>query len=224
MQRIPEQLAAMLPEDAVRLNTRADRVEAGRVTLAAGETIEADAVVVATDAHTAADLLNDEHRRAIDADAKRGWNSTMTFVFSADEAPVGEPILMLDGDGAGPINHAVVMSNVSVRYRPGGGALLYANTAEQPLLEGDRLLDEVRNQMVEWFGDGAKLWRHVTTVEVPRALPRSLRGAIDPASKPASVAPALFVAGDYRDDPSINGAMASGRRAAAAVLASLASA
>jgi len=220
MQRIPDQLVARLDKAAFRLNEPAERVEPGRVALASGETIDADAVLLATDMDSAATLLADtQHAAGLDAETRRGWNSTRTVVFAADEPPVGEPILLLDGDGAGPINHVAVMSNVSPHYAPDGDALIYCNTAERPLLDGDDFLEQVRNQMADWFGDAATLWKHLDTVEVERALPRSLPGSLDPDAKQPRLDDRLFLAGDYRHDPSINGAMASGRRAAAAVAA-----
>jgi len=59
-------------------------------------------------------------------------------------------------------------------------------------------------------------WEHIATVRVPGALPAApppLR-----IRQPVDLGDGLYVAGDHRDTPSIQGAMVSGRRAATAVL------
>ena len=49
--------------------------------------------------------------------------------------------------------------------------------------------------------------------------PSSRPAPLAPAERPVRLASGLFVCGDHRDTASIHGAMLSGRRAAAAVLA-----
>ena len=62
-------------------------------------------------------------------------------------------------------------------------------------------------------------WEHVATYPIPQALPATPPGA--PLRKPVHVAGSLFVAGDHRDTASLQGALVSGGRAAAAVLTRL---
>jgi predicted NAD/FAD-dependent oxidoreductase len=93
----------------------------------------------------------------------------------------------------------------------------------QPLVQASTLaagvpVEAVRGQLTSWFGTTVAEWRHLSTVEVPYALP----AAEPPQGRlraPVRVEPGLYVAGDHRDSPSIQGAMVSGRRAASAVLA-----
>jgi flavin-dependent amine oxidoreductase len=56
----------------------------------------------------------------------------------------------------------------------------------------------------------------VRTIEVPHALPAMT--APHPLRKPVRLAPGRYVCGDHRATSSIQGALASGRRAAAATL------
>jgi predicted NAD/FAD-dependent oxidoreductase len=60
--------------------------------------------------------------------------------------------------------------------------------------------------------------RHLLTYRIPHALPAQAPPALSPVEKPARRSPGLYVCGDYLDTASIQGAMASGRRAAEAVL------
>jgi len=68
---------------------------------------------------------------------------------------------------------------------------------------------------VEWFGKDAENWRHLRTVSVPRALPTQPSVSLD---RPIRIEPGLYVCGDHIETASIQGAMASGRRAAEAIL------
>jgi monoamine oxidase len=64
-------------------------------------------------------------------------------------------------------------------------------------------------------------WEHLETVHVPDALPAAPPPLGD-LRKPVSLGRGLYVAGDHRDTPSLQGALVSGERAAASVLADLA--
>jgi predicted NAD/FAD-dependent oxidoreductase len=74
----------------------------------------------------------------------------------------------------------------------------------------------VRWQLREWFGGAVERWRLLAVARVDAALPAALppQGRL---RKSVRVCEGLFVAGDSRDSPSIQGAMVSGRRAADAV-------
>ena len=73
--------------------------------------------------------------------------------------------------------------------------------------------------MVEWFGASARTWRHLKSYVIDRALP--VYETPEPGAGESKISDTLFICGDHRADPSINGAMSSGRRAAAAVVAEL---
>ena len=64
---------------------------------------------------------------------------------------------------------------------------------------------------------GITEWQHLRTYRIPRALPAyPVGGYAQPSVRLAS---GLYACGDHREHPSLNGALASGRRAAEAVLA-----
>lgn len=215
MQAIPDQLAAGLPAGAVRLNAKAETLIDNAVTLVGGETLHAKAVVVATDGTAAARLLGG----AVPAPA---WKGNATLYYAAAEPPVAEPILLLDGDGRGPVNHAVAMSNASPAYAPPGQALVAASVVGIPS-EGNEELDRrARVQLTEWFGAAVAGWKLLRVYRIPEALPVQAPGALDPWQRPVQVRAGLYMCGDHRDNASIDGALTSGRRAAEAVAADLA--
>ena len=210
MGAIPAQLREALPADAVRLGARVERLDGGVVHLVGGETIRANAVVVATEGPEAARLTGLEKVPA-------GRGLTCVY-YAADKAPVSEPILMLDGDGRGPANNVAVPSAAAPSYAPPGAALISATVIGRP--SGDGALEPaVRAQLGRWFGAGVAKWRHLRTYQIPFAQPDQAPPALTPWRRAVRVRPGLYVCGDHRDNASINGAMESGRRAADAALA-----
>jgi phytoene dehydrogenase-like protein len=240
MEMIPRQMAAALPHLRVLLNSTAIRIEKtgnGRyaVDTAMRETVEARTVVMATDAASAHHLLVQSKVPARRTTAV-SWNGTTTYYYAAKRAPVDEPILLLNGEGLrdGPVNHAAVMSNVSAEYAPAGAHLVCANVvgrAPQSEAERAELEQEVRTQMRRWFGQQVGQWEVVGGYFIPHALPmqRYAEWEQGPTSVKSSTsgrgkkeeAQEIFLCGDYCETASIQGALASGRRTAEAVAASL---
>ena len=227
---IPKQLADRLPYGAIKTGREVSAVTKTSVT-AGGETKTHDAVVVACGADAAAALgVSDGHP----APAK--WHATTCLYFVAEKAPVKEPILMLNGSGksegnggagssgGGPINSLCVPSRVCPTYGSGREELISVSVlGDADGWGGERKLAErVRGQAADWFGPQAGRWERLETVHIEQALP-----AYDPPTTPPQDVPVkiksgekagVYVCGDWRADPSLNGAMASGRRAAEAVL------
>ncbi|MCS7041684.1 MAG: FAD-dependent oxidoreductase [Bryobacteraceae bacterium] len=209
MGAIPAQMAAALPAGSIRYGARVEAVEPGAVRLEGGERITARAVAVAADGHAAAQLLK------LPAPA---WRSAWCFYFAAKEAPFDEPLLVLSGGGRGPITNLAVMSNVAPGYAPAGEHLVSATVLGWDMRDEPTLLSAVRAQLKRWFGLVAEEWRPLRSYRIEHGLP-----AVQPLerAKPAAVAPGLFVCGDWRATPSIQGALESGRLAGEAALAAL---
>jgi phytoene dehydrogenase-like protein len=213
MGAIPAQLRAALPADAVRLGARVERIDDGRVRLSGGETVAARAVVVATEAPEAARLTG--------LAGHPGGRALTCLYFAAERAPIDQPILLLDGDGAGPVNNVAVPSAVASSYAPPGAALVSATVLGSPVPDDAALEAAVRAQLAGWFGATTRRWRHLRTYRIPFAQPEQAPPALTPWRRAVRLRPALYVCGDHRDNASINGALESGRRAADAVLEDL---
>ena len=221
MAAIPRQLAESLPRGTLRLNTTVASIEHvdphHRIHLTDGSHIDAKSVVVATESNAAARLLDAP-------DLATRWNDATTLYFVADRSPQSGKLLMLRGDETGPIQTAVVLSDVAPEYASGGRSLISVSISdcqtEQP---ADVLEHAVRDQARRWFGNGVDRWELVQTIRVPYGLPEL---SLDPVVQPVRAdqidglhAPAnLYVCGDYRETPSIQGAMNSGLRVAAEIL------
>lgn len=212
MRAIPEQIWARLPRDAVRLNTPVKRVITKTVSLGSGEELSADAVVVATDGYTAAQLLK---RRA------PRWHAAACVYFAADRPPISEPLLVLNGNGDGPVNNLCVPSLVSRSYAPAGAALISATVLRPEQYEPARIESIVREQLSNWFGPEVRQWEHLRTYQINRALPEQLSISSAKARASDYIAKGLYLCGDHTENSSINGAIMSGRVAAQAVVSDL---
>jgi hypothetical protein len=77
----------------------------------------------------------------------------------------------------------------------------------------------VRAQLRGWFGRSVNDWRTLDIYRIGRALPDQSPASLSPIQRPVAIEEGLWVAGDHRDQGSIQGAMVSGRRTADAVIA-----
>ncbi|MEV4268972.1 NAD(P)/FAD-dependent oxidoreductase [Micromonospora aurantiaca (nom. illeg.)] len=207
MQALPKALAAPLPAELIELNTPVTDVAPGRVRTPSGE-ITCRAVVVAVDPPTAATLLPGL--------SKVRMHAYTTYYHRTDTAPLDEPILLLDGDRRELIANTVVVSRAAPTYAPGGQHLV-ATSVVGPQAPPEPV---IRRELDRLYGRSTADWTHLTTVAVPDALPAAPppQGRL---RKPVVLGDGLYVAGDHRDSPSIQGALASGWRTVGAVLAEL---
>lgn len=205
MAALPEQLARRLPVP-VELNTRVTAVASGPSVITATGRRSARAVVVATDPGAAASLV------PVDLPRMKGLR---TYWFATDQAPRSDRLLLIDGRRTGPVANTVVMSNVAPACAPPGRHLVQATTLS-PAAAGER---EVRAQLSRMYGTPAHGWDLVVRHDIPAAQPEQLPPL--QVRRPVDLGDGLFVAGDHRDTASVQGALVSGRRAAAAVAARL---
>ncbi len=197
MQAIPRQLAGSLPEAALRFGATVESAGPGEVVLAGGERLTASAVVVAADGPEAARLTG-----AVEAPAPR---AVTTIHYAAERSPVGEPVLVLDGDGHGPVNDLCVPSDVAPSYAPPGAALVSATVLGIPPLSDEALDGAVRDQLRGWFGAQVDGWRLLRVLRIPFALPAQPPAVLASAERPVRLREGLFVCGDHRDTASTPG-------------------
>jgi phytoene dehydrogenase-like protein len=220
MQAIPQQLADGLPPGVLRLNAKVTRIESGQsadqqggqVTLASGETLSARAILLATDAKDAAELYPTLPPRA--------FNRVHCLYFAEPTAPLDLPILALNAQPGGLVNNLCVPSLVSPAYAPAGQHLISVSVLQTELSD-DALVAAVQEELQGWFGNAVNNWRFLKAYTIHKALPRLTIPENTLTQAPARLGDGLFHCGDYLDTPSINGAMATGRRAAQAILESL---
>ncbi len=195
MGAVSRQLAGGL---AVRLNSRVAAIRDRSVQLESGERLDAKAIVVATEGPEAARLAG------LPARGSRGVSS---LYFAADHAPLDEPLLVLNGESAGPINNLCVLSNVASTYAPPGASLISVT-----VLGTNPDTVAVHEQLAAWFGPQVHRWRHLKTYRIAHAQPEP-----PPRHFPAG----WHVCGDHAESSSIQGALVSGSRMAETVINTL---
>lgn len=201
MGEIATQLADGLPNGTLHLNSPVAKVAPKQVTLESGESVIADAVLVATGMTAAADLTTV---------ADRGWRGVTSLWLRAETAPIAEPVLMLNGEATGPINSIAVMSNVSPHYAPNGSSTIVVSAPETR----PDLVEDMRAKLKQWFGPVTDTWEPLRVDEIERAQPKH---PIGHNRVGVTQIDGVWVCGDHLQDASINGALGSGRAAAAAI-------
>ena len=226
MGAIAQQLIAQIPNQRIRMTTAVREINRiGEdttstrwcVTTNVGQIYDASAIIIALDADGARSLLPSLPSRA--------WCSTaaITWRVEAEKLPsaLREPILLLDGDGNGPVNHLCSPTSVVAGYAPQGTSLISANVIDPVALKlsDEELEHSARAQMVKWFSaEAIREWKIVCIERIQQALPRQHPQDFEARPK-MDQGDGLFLAGDHVTDGSINGAMRSGRIAADAVSA-----
>jgi phytoene dehydrogenase-like protein len=213
---IPAQLAAGLPQGALRLSSpvRAlrwcgDAVPA--VVLADGEEITAGALVLAVDEPSACRLLGrGEPREA---------RSTAVHYFAAPQAWYeGGWLCLPPRDGRQPVLHAAILTNVSPTLAPPGRHLWSVTVgAREPGADDPDLVARV---VAGWFGAAAAELKHLDFVRVPYAVPAQPPGF---AARPAPWGPlprGVQVVGDAVSGASIEAAMSGGEASAKILISS----
>ena len=126
-----------------------------------------------------------------------------------------EPILRLDADHPDLVANTVPISSVAQSYAPPGKVLLSTNVVGERRSESG-LEARIRYRLASLYRCKPEALRLLRTYSIDEAQP----AAMPPLRlrRPVRVSAGLYVCGDWRDTPSIQGALVSGRRAAQAVL------
>ncbi len=224
MSAIPQQMAKKLPFGC--LQTRASVVQihysstgGGEVVLADRRRFRADSIVVSSAAVANPTLFP--------VGVPTGWKpplwkGTRLVAFECDKKPSCGQTLVVSAESvdAGPIDNLSVPSAVTEGYAPNGKNLVYVSVRGDWEGEDDQLIAAIRHQAEVWFGPDVKLWNHLATITVPKALPNETPLSRRRRPRSSYLAPGLFLCGDHLTTSSINGALVAGRLTAEEVLRS----
>ncbi|MFE9877624.1 NAD(P)/FAD-dependent oxidoreductase [Streptomyces sp. NPDC005784] len=204
---VPGLLAEALPPDALRLGTPVARLTDDGVELDAGGELAARAVVVATGPGPAARLLP-----GLDLPAYR---VVTTYYHAATRSPLAEPTLLTDTRRR--FLNTCVLSEVVRGYAPPGMSLIATSVLGHDQEGRETWL---RDALADVYGTDTAGWDLLTVRTVPDALPAM--PPPQPLGRTARVTPGRYVCGDHRATGSVQGALASGARAAREVAGDLA--
>ncbi|MFF7351073.1 MULTISPECIES: NAD(P)/FAD-dependent oxidoreductase [Streptomyces] len=208
---LPELLARALPPGTVHTGVRVSSVATTSVTTAEHGPIRCRAVLLATDARAAAELL--PGLRVPDFHPV-----TVVHHTTDDPAPAfaAGTSLLLDADRGGPVAHTAVLSNVDPSRAPGGRVLISSTVLGTPPEGVDTA---VRIHLARLYGTSTRRWETLAVHHTREAVP-AMRPPHD-LRRPVRLLAGLYVCGDHRDTSTIQGALHSAHRAASAILADL---
>jgi phytoene dehydrogenase-like protein len=205
---LPELLAQTLPAGTVHTGVRVTSVATTSVATAQHGEIRSRAVLLATDARAAAELL--PGLRVPD------FHPVTVVHHTTDDPPRTGSALLLDADRGGPVSHTAVISEVDPSRAPAGRALISSTVLGQPPSDLDAA---VRIHLARLYGTPTHRWEtlavHHTREAVPAMpAPHDLR-------RPVRLLAGLYVCGDHRDTSTVQGALHSAHRATTAILKDL---
>nr|WSY55481.1 FAD-dependent oxidoreductase [Streptomyces sp. NBC_00886] len=205
---LPEVLAAALPPGTVHTGVRVTAVSTTSVTTAEHGEIRCRAVLVATDARAAAELL--PGLRVPD------FHPVTVVHHTTDDPPATGAALLVDSDRGGPVAHTAVVSQVDPSRAPAGRALVSSTVLGPPPPDVETA---VRMHLSRLYGTSTTRWEPLAVHHTATAVP-VMRPPHD-SRRPVRLLAGLYVCGDHRDTSTVQGALHSGHRASSAILADL---
>lgn len=202
MQALPNQLAESF-KDRIKLNTNITHIEKqDNGYVLSFEKMEDkffDKIIMAVDAPT----LNKFFPEAKAPTEKRVV--TTLYFESSREISEGD-YLVLNGSGEGRVNHIAFLSQVQKSYSPKEKFLISVNILDNDDVDPKEIIQEVS----EWNVFSTSDWKHLATYKIPYAQPDHFwKGTHD-----NKLEDNLYLAGDFTQTPSIEGAMRAGELAA----------
>lgn len=208
---IPQQLADLLPVGTVKLGTEVLVVQANGV-VTADEVLRSAAVIVATDPARAVELLPGLREPKLRA--------VTTFHHVAElPRPRSEAAVVVDADPRSPVARTAAVSHAVPSRSPDHRTLISTNVAGHTAVRTSELEAAVRARLGELYAADSDRWECLAVHHFPHAVPAM--HSPHNFRRPVRLIHGLYVCGDHRDTAGIDGAIASGRRAARSVLADL---
>jgi phytoene dehydrogenase-like protein len=204
----PELTTSSRSARSAHTGVRVTSVSTTSVTTAEHGEIRCRAVLLATDARAAAGLL--PGLRVPD------FHPVTVVHHTTDEPPATGAALLLDSDRGGPVAHTSVISRVDPSRAPAGRALVTSTVLGTPPADLDTA---VRTHLARLYGTSTRRWETLAVHHTREAVP-AMRPPHD-LRRPVRLLAGLYVCGDHRDTSTVQGALHSAHRAAAAILADL---
>ncbi len=216
IQSIPEHVAQALPRGAVRCNARVSELlianqQVHGVHMANGEKIEAEQVVIATSGPVA--------EKFIQKSLPMRGVSTICLYFAGDERLYAGRKILLNTASDAYINNAVLLTNIAPTYAPPRKHLLSVTIAGIPEGDDELIAERCRAELGHWFPEhNLQRWQLLGIYRIPFAQFAQPPGIFDELPPNRTDIEGLYIAGEYTQSSSIQGAMHSGEHAAKALL------
>jgi phytoene dehydrogenase-like protein len=216
IQRIPEQLAASLPLGTIQYKARVSELlisdgKAHGVRLANGEAIETEKVVVATESPQAAKLTG----LALPTEAM----SSMCLYFEGNQRLYPQRKILLNANHDAYVNNAVLLTNIAPTYAPPRKHLLSVSVLNPSESDDEFVARRCLREMARWFLEyDMSGWKFLAAYRIPFSQFSQKPGIFDHLPTNTTSIKNVYLAGEYTQSSSIQGAMHSGEYAAKAIL------
>jgi phytoene dehydrogenase-like protein len=208
IQALPEAVAAQLPRNKIRLNTKVIAIDGGRVILDSGEILPFSRLVLALDESSLCQLLHQPP-----PPAPRG---VAVVYFKSKTSLYERPCLVLPEGPTRLVRHFVQITNIAPEFAPAGWHLVSASILNFEGLGCAELVSCAAEEIAAIFPHARDALIPLETLFVPNAVPDQPPGF---ASKPKPLLPnGVLACGDWKNGASIQAAIQSGLEAARVVL------
>ncbi len=203
-------IAEKLSPNTILYNSKVKKMHEDGVTCINGKSsrIHAKFTVVATNAIDANTLLQKDILPPECAHVS-------TLYFSSDHAPLNKPVVILNGNASGLVNHVFVPTNLHPQMAPKGKHLIALNVVKTHDLDDEELIETCLKELSEWFGLKVMDWRHLKTYHIKYAMP--FKPILDEVTYYKKVNDTVYASGDSLSVGSMEGALRSGRETAQAI-------
>jgi phytoene dehydrogenase-like protein len=205
IQALPEAIAAQIPTQKIRLNTKVTALDGNRAILESGEILPASRIVLALDKSSLRQVL-----RLPPPPQPRG---VAVVYFKTKTSLYDRPCLVLPEGTSRRVRHFVQITNIAPEFAPAGWHLVSASVLDFSGLTPAELASEAAQEIAEIFPHARENLSHLETILVPNAVPTQPPGF---ASKPSpTLPPNVLACGDWKNGASIQAAIESGLSTAA---------
>lgn len=204
---LPKQLVGNLPQDSLRLSTKVKSLNNKTVILDDNSHLEAESIILAVNRESVEKLMNlpkSENRE------------TTCFYFESSGLDWIKNRLVVNASGNGNICNLCVPNLVQTSYAPQNKQLLSVSTLKDIKSNSHSPEQIIRQELKLWFGSKAENFKHIKTYRIKNALPK-----IWGDDSLQNLNSNFIYCGDYTEQPSIQGALSSGGKAALKAISKL---
>lgn len=205
---IAHAIAQKLEPATICLRSKIKQVTSGGVEFANGDFLPARMVVIATNAI-------DLDQVAPEARMEKACTHVSTIYFESDRAPISKPVVLLNGDSGGLVNHVFVPTTLQPAYAPAGKHLISVNVVKEHDLDDEELVAQCQLELSEWFGLQVNDWHHLKTYHIKYAMP--FKPIVDEVRFTKRISETVYYCGDSLSVGTMESALRSGRETADAV-------
>mgnify|MGYP001158217966 CR=1 FL=1 len=204
---LPRQLAHGLDKNNFLLGQKIKAVTSREIFFESGDALRGSHVVLAVE--------GSECERLLGLEITTSWNSVECIYFGLPDRvlPSREPILYLDGEGAGPINNLFFPGNLS-DCTPKGKALASASIIKPSGKDTEEdMVNAALAQLKKWFGASVDDWQFIKRYQIKEAIPKCTKPTIQELATNG-----IYRCGDTSGIPSLDAALKSGRLVAEKII------